>query len=161
MEQDQQAKSDQLYTMTEPGLQQTESFYSQLATGDPAKIQQATAPATEQIASSYNQEAKQLGTTMPRGGAKDLAVQEAEISKAGAIGSTKANAYLGSFPALASLAGEGIGMSTSEISQALSAFSGASSSNQSAATMSGAGKAQTLGFIGALGGDAASAAAKF
>lgn len=93
---------------------------------------------------------------MPRGGARDLAMQEADISKSGAIGSTKANAYLSSFPALASLAGEGIGMSSTEISSALAAFSGASSSNKQASDMSGAGKAQTLGFIGALGGDAAS-----
>jgi hypothetical protein len=81
-----------------------------------------------------------------------LAVQEADISKAGAIGSTKANAYLGSFPALASLAGEGVGLSSNEISSALAAFSGASGSNQAAATMSGTGKAQTLGFLGSLTG---------
>jgi len=92
---------------------------------------------------------------MPRGGAKDLAVQEAEISKAGAIGSTQANAYLGAPSALANLASGGIGLSVNEMTQALSAFSGASSSNQSAGNMQGAAKSQTLGFLGALGGDAA------
>lgn len=143
--------------MTEPGLAQSESFYQQLASGDPTKIQQATAPATEQIAANYNQEKKSIANSMPRGGAKDLAMESADISKAGAIGSTKANAYLSSFPALASLAGEGIGLSTGEITSALSAFSGASSSNQAAASMSGAAKSQTMGFLSSLGGDAAKA----
>jgi hypothetical protein len=92
---------------------------------------------------------------MPRGGARDLALQESQISKEGAIGSTQANAYLGAFPALAQLGGQGVGLSMGEISQALSAFSGASSSNQAAAQMSGAGKAETLGFLGSLGQSAA------
>lgn len=95
---------------------------------------------------------------MPRGGARDLAIQEAEISKSGAIGSTEASAYLGSFPALASLAGQGVGLSINEVTQALSAFQGASSSNQAAGQMEGAGKAETLGFLGSLGQSAATGA---
>jgi hypothetical protein len=95
---------------------------------------------------------------MPRGGARDLALEESQISKAGQIGGVEANAYLGSFPALASLAQGGIGLSINEVSQALSAFGGASSSNQSAAQMSGQGKAETLGFLGSLGGAAATGA---
>ena len=78
--------------------------------------------------------------------------------KAGQIGSTQSNAYLGSFPALANLAQGGIGLSVNEVSQALSAFSGASSSNQAAAQMSGAGKAETLSFLGGLGQSAAQGA---
>lgn len=139
-------------------MEKTEAFYTQLSSGDPAAIQRSTAPATEQIAKNYEQAIKNISTTMPRGGAKDLAVQEAEVSKAGQIGGTEANAYLGSFPALASLAEGGIGLSTNEISQALSAFSGASSSNQAAGQMAGAGKSQTLSFLGGLGSSAAQGA---
>jgi hypothetical protein len=158
LEQDQQAKSDQLYNLTYPGLQSAENFYTQLSTGNPQAIQTATAPATEQIAKNYQGAIQNIQTTMPRGGAQDLAVQQAEISKAGQIGSTDANAYLGSFPALAGLAQGGIGLSESEISQALSAFGGASSSNTSAAQMSSAGKAETLSFVGGLGQSAATGA---
>lgn len=147
-----------MFNLTEPGLATTESFYRALASGDPTKIQQATAPATESIASSYTQAKKNISENTPRGGARDLGMEEADISKAGQVGGTKAQAYLGAFPALASLAGEGIGLSQGEISAALSAFSGASSSNQAAAQMSGEGKAQTLSFIAALGGDAAQGA---
>ena len=139
-------------------MQSAEQFYQQLSTGDPQKIQTATAPATEQIAKNYNQAATNISQTMPRGGARDLALQETEISKAGQIGSTEANAYLGSFPALASLAQGGIGLSINEVSQALSAFSGASQSNQAAAQMQGAGKAQQLSFLGGLGASAAEGA---
>lgn len=132
-----------------------ESFYTSLASGDPTKIQQASAPATEAIAKNFENEKKAIGNEMPRGGARDLALQEADISKAGAIGGTEANAFLGSFPALASLAGQGVGLSINEVTQALSALGGASSSNQAFGQMQGTGKAQTLGFLGGLGQSAA------
>jgi len=155
LEQQQNQRSQQLYNLTYPGIQSAESFYQQLSTGNPQAIQTATAPATEQIAKNYQQASQNISQTMPRGGARDLALQQAQISEAGQIGSTEANAYLGSFPALANLAQGGIGLSLGEVTSALSAFGGASSSNQASAQMNSAGKAQTLGFIGALGGDAA------
>lgn len=158
VEQSANKRSQQLYDLTEPGMKTAESFYQQLASGNPQAIQTATAPATEKIASSYNQAITNIGQNMPRGGAKDLAVQEAEISKAGAIGGTEAQAYLGAPTALANLAQGGIGLSVNEMTQALSAFSGASSSNQAAGQMQGAGKAETLGFLGSLGQSAATGA---
>lgn len=136
----------------------TESFYKSLASGDPAAVQKATAPATEKIASSYEQSKKSISENMPRGGARDLALQEADISKAGQIGGTKASAVLGAFPALASIAEGGIGLSINEVTQALSAFSGATTSNQVSSNMEGAGKAETLGFLGSLGQSAATGA---
>lgn len=154
----QDKRADTLFNLTEPGLQLTESFYKTLASGDPAQIQKATAPATEAIASNYERAKSNISENMPRGGARDLAIQEADISKAAQIGGTKAQAYLGSFPALASLAGQGIGLSLNEVSTALSAFQGASASNQSAGNMEGEGKAQTLGFIASLGQSAATGA---
>lgn len=156
--QDQQQKSDQLYNLTYPGLQSAEQFYTQLSTGNPQSIQTATAPATEQIAKNYQQAEQNISTTMPRGGARDLALQQGQISEAGQIGATQANAYLGSFPALANLAQGGIGLSLNEVTQALSAFGGASQSNQVATQATTTGKAQTLGFIGGLGQSAASGA---
>ena len=155
LEQQQQAQSTQLYNMSLPGLQTAENYYSQLATGNPQAIQSATAPATEGIAANYNQAIKNMQQNMPRGGAQDLAVQEAGISKAGAIGATQAQAYEGAFPALANLGAGGVGLSVNEISQALSAFSGASSSNQAVIQAKTAGKGQTLGLVGGLAGDIA------
>lgn len=155
------ARADKLFNLTEPGLDLTEKFYQSLASGDPAKIQQATAPSTEQIAKSYDAAKQNIMDNAPRGGARDLALQEADISKDASIGSARSNAFLGSFPALASLAGQGVGLSINEVTQALSAFGGASSSNQAAGQMAGAGKAQTLGFLGGLAGDAATVGAAF
>ena len=149
--QQQDKRSQKLFDTTEPGLNIAEQFYQKLASGDKGTIQKATAPATEQIAANYNQAVQNIQQNMPRGGAKDLAVQEAQISKSGAIGSTEAQAFLGSFPALASLAGEGVGLSINEVTQALAGFQGASSSNQALGQMQGAGKAETLGFLGSLG----------
>jgi hypothetical protein len=147
-----------LYNLTFPGMQSAENFYTQLSTGNPQAIQTATAPATEQIAKNYQQAIQNIKTTQPRGGAQDLAVQQAQISEAGQIGSTQANAYLGSFPALANLASGGIGLSVNEVTQALSAFSGASSSNQALGQMQNMGKAETLSFLGGLGQSAATGA---
>jgi hypothetical protein len=155
LEQQQAGQSNQLYNLTEPGIASAEQYYSQLASGNPQAIQTATAPATQAIAANYNQAATNMSQNMPRGGAKDLAVQEAQISKAGAIGGTEAQAYTGAFPALASLGTAGVGLSVNEISQALSAFSGASSSNQAVIQAKTAGKGQTLGLIGGLAGDVA------
>lgn len=154
----QNQRSQTLFNTTEPGLGIAENFYTSLASGDKGAIQRSTAPATEQIASNYNQAIQNLSENMPRGGAKDLAVQEANISKAGAIGSTESQAYLGAFPALASLAGQGVGLSINEVTQALAGFQGASSSNQALGQMQGAGKAETLGFLGSLGQSAATGA---
>jgi len=151
LEQQQASQANQLYNLTEPGMATAENFYSQLASGNPQAIQTATAPATEQIAANYNQAATNMSQNMPRGGAKDLAVQEAQISKAGAIGGTEAQAYLQAPQALAQLAQSGIGLSVNEVSQALSAFSGASNSNQAVIQAKSAAKGQTLGLIGALG----------
>jgi len=156
--QQQQNRSDQLFNLTEPGLQAAESFYTLLSKGDPTSIARATAPATEAVANRYEQSKKEMEFDLPRGGTKDLAIEEADISKAGAVGGIEANAYLSSFPALANLAGQGIGLSLGEVSSALSAFSGASSSNQAAAQMSGAGKAQTLSFLASLGSSASQGA---
>jgi hypothetical protein len=156
--QQQDARSQKLFDLTEPGMKTAEDFYSALASGNPGSIQRASAPATQQIAQAYNSQIQNISQNMPRGGARDLAIQEAEISKSGAIGNTEAQAYLGSFPALASLAGQGIGLSVNEITQALAGFSGASQSNQALGQMQGAGKAETLGFIGSLGQSAATGA---
>lgn len=158
IEQQQQANSQQLYNLTYPGIGSAEKFYTQLSTGNPQAIQTATAPATEQIAKNYQQAEQNISQTMPRGGARDLALQQGQLSEAGQIGATQANAYLGSFPALANLAEGGIGLSLNEVTQALSAFGGASSSNQQAINATTTGKAQTLGFIGGLGQSAASGA---
>jgi hypothetical protein len=41
---EQNVNSQQLYSLTEPGLKTAEDFYSTLASGDPAAILRATAP---------------------------------------------------------------------------------------------------------------------
>ena len=146
----QEIRSEELYGLTEPGLRLTEQFYQTLASGDPKAIERATAPATERIAGQYEAAKKNIATTTPRGGTRELAMEEADISKAGQIGGTEAQAYLGSFPALANLAQGGVGLSINEVAQALTAFSGASSSNVALGQMQGAGKASTMGFLGSL-----------
>jgi hypothetical protein len=153
--------SNKLFDASFPGFQKAEGYYSKLASGDPNAIQQATAPATERIAANTEQTKKNISDTMPRGGSKDLALEEADITKSGQIGDVESKAYLGSFPALAQLAGEGIGLSVSEIQNALGGFSGASRTTADVANEKQASKSAELGLFGSLlgaGGQMAGAA---
>jgi hypothetical protein len=163
--QQQQQQSSQLYNLTEPGLSAAEGYYKKLSTGDPNTIQAAIAPATEKISAASEAAKQNILRTSPRGGEQNLALEQADISKASQIGNLATTAYTGSFPALASLAGEGVGLSLNEVSAALSALGGSGTSLSGAATTTGnvaqqgaEGKASTLGLVGSLAGAAGTAA---
>lgn len=160
-----QANANDLYNLTKPGLATAESYYNKLATGNPSAIQTAIAPASEKIAASSEAAKQNILRTTPRGGEQNLALEQADIAKASGIGTLATTAYTGSFPALASLAGEGVGLSLNELQSALSAFSGSGTSLAGAGTTAGnvanqqaEGKASTLGLVGSLAGAAGTAA---
>jgi hypothetical protein len=167
--QEQMAQS--LFNMTSPGLQTAENFYSQLASGDPSAIFKQIAPAVEQITAQTQGAKQQIMANTPRGGVQQLALDQAGISQAGQVGQLATQAYTSSFPALAQLAGEGIGLSNNQISNVVSAYGGASSAYRGAGAEAGEiaqqgaeGKATTMGFVGSLvgsgveaGGEAAEA----
>src|SRR5271170_790849 len=70
----QNTNAQQLYSLTEPGLGTAESFYSKLASGDPMAIQQAIAPAAQQITQASEGATKNIMETTPAGGEKNLAL---------------------------------------------------------------------------------------
>ena len=47
-----------LFNLALPGLQQSESYYGKLASGDPAALARANAPAIQQITGNANSAAK-------------------------------------------------------------------------------------------------------
>ena len=157
--QKQDARSDQLFKLTLPGLKDAESHYEQLASGDPNAIFKAVAPSAQAIKQQTNVAKQNIKESSPRGGAQDLALQEADISGAGAVGNIVNQSYEGAFPALASLSGHGIGLSINEMSNAIAAFGGASNTASNLANEQEAGKASMLGMFGALGGGAMELAA--
>lgn len=150
--QQQQAQSDKTLGIVQPGLSTAENYYAALASGDPNKIQQAIGPGISGIQTSTEQAKKSIVASTPRGGAQDLALQEADISKAGQIGNAQLQAYTSSFPALASLFQGGAGISVSQIGNAIASAQGASQTTAQVGQEQAQGKASTLGFLGSLAG---------
>ena len=155
----QDARADKLFDVTEPGLETAVNHYTKLASGDPNTMFKEVAPGAQQISQKFDSAKQQISENAPRGGAKDLAMEEADISKAGAVGNLINQSYTSSFPALANLAGKGIGLSINEVGNAISAFAGASNTASNLANQQEAGKAATLGFLSSAGGDVAQFAA--
>ena len=151
----QDARAEQLFNLEMPSFKTAMNYYETLASGDPAALARAVAPASNQIALNTAATKQEIRDTLPRGGAEQLAEAEASISGAAQRGQLTSSAYLSAFPALANL-GEGLGgLSISNVNSAISAFSGASSSNEAAGQMQEAQKEAQLGFIGGLAQDAA------
>lgn len=152
IDQQQQNNSNQLFNMSLPGLQQSENYYSQLASGNPQQIFSAIAPAVGQINTASQGAAKNIAENSPRGGVEQMAQANLQQQRAGQVGNLATQAYTSSFPALASLSQGGLGLAANEVSNAISAGSSASSSNQAVMQQQTAAKGQTLGFLGSLAG---------
>ena len=150
--QQQQQQSNKILGVVEPGLQTAENYYTSLASGNPTQIMDAIGPAVAQIGSQTQQSENTIKATTPRGGAQDLALQEAAIQKAGQVGNLQTQAYTGAFPALAQLFQGGAGISVSQIANAISSASGAATTTAQVGQEQAQGKATTMGFLGSLAG---------
>lgn len=155
----QSERSGELFSAAFPGFQQSENYYQTLASGDPAAISRAIAPATQQINAQAQGNKKRIEEDAPRGGEKNLALAENEINKGAMIGETATKSFLDSFKSLAGLAGQGIGESTSSAGTAISGLSAAGNQYSNIAQQQAEGKASQLGFISSLAGSATSMAA--
>ena len=155
---EQQQQSEKTLGIVEPGLSTAEAYYAALASGDPNKIQAAIGPGVSGIQSQTEQAKQSILSSTPRGGAQELALQEADISKAGQVGNAQLQAYTSSFPALASLFQGGAGISVNQIANAVASAQGASQTEAAVGQEQAQGKATTMGFLGSLGGAAGLAA---
>lgn len=153
------SRADQLFSASFPGFEQSEQYYQQLASGDPAAIARAIAPATQQINQQSDASKKRIEQDAPRGGAKNLALEENDINKGAQVGNLATQSYLSSFQNLAGLAGQGVGESTASTSTALNGLSAAGNQYSNVANQQAEGKASQLGFISSLAGSGASLAA--
>jgi hypothetical protein len=153
----QQEQSTKTLGIVEPGLKTAEDYYASLASGDPTKIMSAIGPAVSQIGSQTNQAKTQIKQSTPRGGAQDLALAEADISKAGQVGNLETQSYTGAFPALASLFQGGAGISVSQIANAIASAQGASQTTAAVGQEQASAKASTMGMFGSMAGAAGTA----
>jgi hypothetical protein len=159
--QGQATNAQQLYNLTEPGLVQSEDFYSKLASGDPAAIMQAIAPAAQQTAQAASGAKANIEANSPAGGEKNLALENVDVSRGAQIASSASGATLSAPNALGQIAGQGINAGISSAGQATGALNSANTDvgNLQSLTFQGQQlqmeqKGQTLGALGGLAGDA-------
>lgn len=154
----QAANAEQLFNLTEPGLKTAEDFYSTLSAGDPAAILRATAPTAQAAAESAAGTKANILATSPAGGERNLALEAVDVNRGATVSKAASGAQLGSYNALAQLAGQGVGES---ISAAGTGISGISAANQGLSSLGGLQleqekiKAEEKGNLLGLGGSLA------
>jgi len=154
--QQQSANSQKLFNASFPGFGQAENFYQTLSTGDPYAIARATAPATQQIDLATAGAKQNIMNNAPAGGEKNLALEQADVNQGAQVGQTASSGYLNSFNALAQLAGQGVGQSTSSAGTAISGLSSANQGYNSVYQNATSGKGSQLGLLGGLAGSLSS-----
>lgn len=155
------AEGSTLFNLALPGLTQAESYYGKLASGDPHALARANAPAVEAITKQSGQQKKNIEQNMPRGGERNLALEEADLSKGAQIGNLETGSYLSSFGSLAGLGGQNVGQGTSATSVGLQGMQGAANQYGQMQQINAENKATSMGFIGSLAGAGAEAAGAF
>lgn len=145
-----------LFNLALPGLEQSESYYGKLASGDPAALARANAPAIQSITSNTNSAKKNIVQDQPRGGERNLALEEADLSQGAQISQLTTGSYTGSFGSLAGLGGQNVSQGTAATSTGLQGMNAASNQYGQLQQINNEQKATQLGFITSLAGAAAS-----
>lgn len=147
-----------LFNLALPGLQQSESYYGKLASGDPNALARANAPAIQQITGQSNQQLEKIMQNAPRGGARDLAISEADLSKGAQISNLTTGSYTSAFPSLASLGGQNVGQGNQATSTGIQGMNAAANQYGNIQQLNMEQKQQQMGFITSGVGAAASLA---
>lgn len=151
------AEGAQLFNMALPGLQQAESYYGKLSSGDPNALARANAPAVQAITKSTDAAKKNIVQDMPRGGERNLALEEADLTKGAQIGQVETGSYLSSFGSLAGLGGQNVGQGNQATSTGVQSMNAAANQYGQIQQINAQNKAATLG----MGMDAAGTVAEF
>ena len=144
-----------LFKLALPGLQQATSYYGKLASGDPNALARANAPAIQQITGQSNEQLKNIMQNAPRGGARDLAISEADLSKGAGISNLTTGSYTSAFPSLASLGGQNVGQGTSATATGLQGMNAAANQYGNIQQTMNQQKQEQLGLYTGLAGSAA------
>lgn len=146
-----------LFNLALPGLQKAQSYYGKLSSGDPNALATANAPAIQSITGQSNEALKNIFQNAPRGGAKDLAIADADLSKGAQISQLTTGSYTGAFPSLAQLGGQNVSQGTAATGTGLQGMNAAANQYGQLQQINNEQKATQLGFISSLGGAAAGA----
>ena len=145
-----------LFNLALPGLEKATSYYGKLASGDPNALARANAPAIQSITDQSDQQLKNIMQNAPRGGARDLAWSEADLSKGAAISNLTTGSYTGAFPSLASLGGQNVSQGNAATSTGLSGMNSAANQYGQLQQLNNDQKGTSLGAITSLVGAGAS-----
>jgi hypothetical protein len=140
------AEGSKLFNMALPGLEQSESYYGKLASGDPQALARANAPAIQSITKSTDSAKKNIMQNNPRGGERNLALEEADLSKGAQIGQLETGSYLSSFGSLAGLGGQNVGQGTSAQGAGMQGMNAAANQYGQIQQINAQNKAQTMGM---------------
>lgn len=146
------AQGQTLFNMALPGLEQSEAYYGKLASGDPNALARANAPAVQAITQASNSAKKNIVQDQPRGGERNLALEEADLSKGAQIGQLETGSYTSSFGSLAGLGGQNVGQGTAATSSGLQGMNAAANQYGQIQQINAQNKAQTLGMGSDLAG---------
>lgn len=147
-----------LFNLALPGLQQATSYYGKLASGDPNALARANAPAIQQITGQSNEQLKNIMQNAPRGGARDLALSEADLSKGAQISNLTTGSYTGAFGSLAGLGGQNVSQGNQATSSGLQGLNAAANQYGNLQQLNNEQKSTMLGFGASLAGAGASVA---
>jgi hypothetical protein len=150
------AEGSTLFNMALPGLEQSEAYYGKLASGDPNALARANAPAVQAITQSSDSAKKNIMQDNPRGGERNLALEEADLSKGAQIGQLETGSYTSSFGSLAGLGGQNVGQGTSAQSSGMQGMNAAANQYGQIQQINAQNKAQTMSSISDVAGMATS-----
>ena len=146
------AEGSKLFNMALPGLEQSESYYGKLASGDPNALARANAPAIQSITKATDSAKKNIVQDNPRGGERNLALEEADLSKGAQVGQLETGSYTSSFGSLAGLGGQNVGQGTAAQSSGVQGMNAAANQYGQIQQINAQNKAQTMGSVGDFAG---------
>jgi hypothetical protein len=145
-----------LFNLALPGLEKANTYYGKLASGDPNALARANAPAIQQVTGQSDQQLKNIMQNAPRGGARDLAISDADLSKGAQISNLTTGSYVGAFPSLASLGGQNVGQGNQATSTGIQGMNAAANQYGNLQQIQNQQKQEQLGLYTGLAGSAAS-----
>jgi hypothetical protein len=152
------AEGTKLFNMALPGLEQSESYYGKLASGDPNALARANAPAIQAITQSTDKAKQNIMQSSPRGGERNLALEEADLSKGAQVGQLETGSYTSSFGSLAGLGGQNVGQGTAAQSSGTQGMNAAANQYQNIQNTNAAAKSQQIGLWSDVAGTGMEAA---
>jgi hypothetical protein len=122
----------------------------------------AIAPVAQQADTAAGAAKANILNTGPAGGEKTLALEQVDVNRGAQVGDAATKGFAGSFNALASLSGQGVGESQSAAGLGISGLNSSSqtlgtigSQQLQAQQLQAEQKGNSLGALSSLGGDAA------